>query len=474
MTDDSSFADAAPTVRSPAVAGAFYPASAQALRKSVAALLAQQETESPVRPYAPKQLRAIIAPHAGYVYSGSCAAAAYALLRPLRGRVQRVVLVGPSHRFAFRGIAQCSVDAYQSPLGSLAVDGAAREAISGLPEVVCEDRAHAAEHALEVHLPFVQQTLGAVSVVPLVVGGASLAALVRVLSVLLEDPQTLLVVSSDLSHFLDAEAAHRLDQQTTEGIAQLDPAPLADDNSACGRFPIAALIQIATRRGWRPETLATCTSAQANGNEERVVGYGAWAFWQPTSAQAEDEAAMLLATHGAVMEQAARASISHGLSHGTPLPLQAAALPSALRLPGACFVTLYHGGRLRGCVGSLQAWRRLDVDLLDNAYKAAFGDGRFAPLTAEEWPQVSLSLTLLTPPQPLEVRNRADLLERLRPGVDGLIVQDGSARAIFLPMVWQQIPIPEDFLAHLLQKANLPPNHWTPSLRAYHFTCRSR
>jgi AmmeMemoRadiSam system protein B/AmmeMemoRadiSam system protein A len=459
-------------VRQPAVAGVFYPAQAAALRDTVADLLAQSP-DSPPRPYRAEQVRALIVPHAGYRFSGACAARAYALLRPLRGTITRLVLVGPSHRFAFRGIAQCSYQAYQSPLGLLPVDDVARQMLADLPEVVSEDRAHGDEHALEVHLPFIQETLGMVSLVPLVVGGVSQAALVRVLAALVDDPGTFVLISSDLSHFLSETQAHALDHKTTEAIVHLETSFLADENSACGRAPIAALLQVAIQRGWQAETLMTCTSAPVNGDAQRVVGYGAWAFWQPSAQQAEDHAEAILSAHGAAMEQAARRSIEQGFAGRRAISVQAAALPSALRAPGACFVTLYQEGRLRGCVGSLRAWRRLDDDLVENAYKAAFADRRFPPVTVKDWPSIALSITLLTPAQPLVLTSRADLLARLRPGVDGLILQEGAARAIFLPMVWEHLPSAEEFLAHLLLKAGLAADHWSPELRAFCFTSRS-
>jgi AmmeMemoRadiSam system protein B/AmmeMemoRadiSam system protein A len=468
-----------------AVAGAFYPADPQQLAQTVDTLL-EDAAGTAEAPYAADRLRAVIVPHAGYVYSGPCAAAAYHRLRAVRGRITRVVMLGPSHRFAFRGIAQCSYQAYGSPLGTVPLDLAARAQLATLPEVITEDRAHAQDHALEVQLPFLQRVLGPVTLVPLMVGGASLTALVGVLNALLSDQtaaETLIVISSDLSHFLDPPAAAALDGRTCDGITHFDLTPLNDGNSACGRFPIAALLQWGIGQGWRAEFLDRRTSCDARASDgtaltERLVGYGAWAFYSPTADQAEAEVQALLDQHGPAMIAAAGQAIRYGFDHPTdPLSLAQARLApetaQALRHPGACFVTLTKDHALRGCIGSPQAWRALGTDLLDNAHKAAFADRRFPPLDGQEWGEVSLSLSLLTPPAAFPVADRADALARLRPGLDGLILEDGAKRALFLPAVWDQLPDPETFVSHLMEKAGLPPKHWSATVRLKRFSSRS-
>lgn len=480
----SDFTGASDQIRPAAVAGTFYPADRQELAQTVRHLVDQAAQTAPHDDqagggYPAERLRAVIAPHAGYVYSGPCAAAAYHRLHPLRGRIKRVILLGPSHRFAFRGIAQCSHRAYASPVGSLPLDLAARAQIAALPEVITEDRAHAQEHALEVQIPFIQETLGPVALVPLVVGDASLAALGAVLTALTPPEQaaeTLVIVSSDLSHFLAPQEAEALDRQTSDGIGHFDLGPLAEAKSACGRLAIAALLQWGIGQGLRACLLDRRTSLDARTAEghprtDRVVGYGAWAFYSPSAAQAEAEAQALLDQHGHAMIQAARKAIVQGFPHREDLATPP--LPEALRQPGACFVTLSKDGSLRGCIGSPQAWRALGSDLCDNARKAAFADRRFPPLRAEEWPEITLSISVLTPPHPFEVADRDDLLARLRPGVDGLIIQDGPKRALFLPSVWEVLPEPKTFVGHLMEKAGLPADHWSSTVTLYRFASRS-
>jgi AmmeMemoRadiSam system protein A len=174
-----------------------------------------------------------------------------------------------------------------------------------------------------------------------------------------------------------------------------------------------------------------------------------------------------------LLREIALASIRHGLASGQPPQPELAALPAALVVPGACFVTLEIDGDLRGCIGSLEARRPLASDVADNAFNAAFRDPRFPPLGAAEFAQVDLHISVLSAPQPMTVHSRADLLAQLRPGIDGLVLDDGQRRATFLPSVWEQLPRVEDFVAHLLRKGGWPAQHWSGAMRAERYTTES-
>ncbi len=169
----------------------------------------------------------------------------------------------------------------------------------------------------------------------------------------------------------------------------------------------------------------------------------------------------------------ARESVEHGLKCGRALPVVESDLPDWLREPRATFVTLEKDGELRGCIGSLEARRPLAEDVADNAYAAAFRDPRFAPVHADEWPTLDLHIAVLSPPEAMSVTSEEDLLHQLRPGIDGLILEEGRARATFLPSVWAHTPDPRDFLRHLKRKAGLPPHYWSDSIRAYRYTTQS-
>jgi hypothetical protein len=256
-------------VRPAAVAGLFYPAGAAELAEAVRACLRAAPSEAGAPPWA------LIVPHAGYVYSGPIAGTAYARLAALRGRVRRVVLIGPSHHVAFRGLAVPSAAAFATPLGDVPVDRAALRRLLALPQVVERDDAHAREHSLEVQLPFLQEVLGSFDLVPLAAGEASAEEVAEVLELLADEPGTLVVVSTDLSHYHDYATARRLDAATSRAIEELRPDALGWE-SACGRVGLGGLLLLARRRGLEARTLDLRSSGDTAGGRDRVVGYGAY------------------------------------------------------------------------------------------------------------------------------------------------------------------------------------------------------
>ena len=261
----------AKAVRPPAAAGRFYPANPQELGDLIRTLLAQA---SPATGPAPK---AIIAPHAGYLYSGPIAASAYAHLIPARDLVTRVVLLGPSHYIALEGLAATSAEAFATPLGLVPVDAAALRQIGSLPQVRVLDEAHAQEHSLEVQLPFLQTVLNRFSLVPLAVGGVTPEEISEVLDALWGGPETRFVISSDLSHYFDSQTARRVDRATAKAIEALNPDAIGEDQ-ACGRVPIRGLLHAARRHGLRVRTVDLRNSGDTAGPRDRVVGYGAFVF----------------------------------------------------------------------------------------------------------------------------------------------------------------------------------------------------
>lgn len=260
-----------PTVRRPAVAGMFYPASPATLRSTVEELLREAQPSGGPAP------KAIIAPHAGYVYSGPIAATAF---QALAGQaLRRVIVLGPAHRVPVRGVALPGADAFATPLGEVVVDTAAAEAVSSLPQVTTFPEAHAPEHSLEVELPFLQVLFPDVQVLPLVVGDASGDEVAEVLDRVWGGSETAIVVSSDLSHYLPYEAARRVDRETAGEIVALG-GPLRS-RQACGAYPINGLLVAARRRGMTSQLLDLRNSGDAlggAGDKGRVVGYGAFAF----------------------------------------------------------------------------------------------------------------------------------------------------------------------------------------------------
>ncbi len=442
-------------VRAPAVAGAFYPANVEALQSQVSALL--DSVTVLTRGLRPK---ALIAPHAGYVYSGLTAAHAYSELAPWRDEISRVILLGPAHRVRVSGLALPTVAAFATPLGKVPLDRAAMEEIRQLPQVCTSDEAHAGEHSLEVHLPFLQRMLTAFTLVPLVVGAATPAAVAEVLKRLWGGDETLIVVSSDLSHYLDYAQAQTMDDRTA-GII-LDLQPDLNHQQACGATPVNGLLLEARARGLNPRLLDRRNSGDTAGDKNRVVGYASFAFYpQQGSAGATDQK-----PDGSLLIALARTAISSrfGLHFSTDTGA------TFLDQPAATFVTLKKDGHLRGCIGSLQAHRSLREDIHANAQAAAFRDPRFEALKFEELRAIRIEVSLLSPLDPLEFSNEADLLRKLRPGDDGLVLDHGGQRGTFLPQVWDTLPTAEAFLRELKRKAGLPRDFWDARIRLSRFS----
>ncbi len=434
-----------PLVRPPAVARLFYPSDERSLAEEVAAHLDQTE-EAPLAPGFPK---AVIVPHAGYVYSGPVAASAYDLLRPARGIVTRVVVLGPCHRVAVRGLALPQASAFDTPLGRIPLDCEAIASIRGLPQVVESAATHAEEHSLEVQLPFLQQVLGEFSLVPLVVGSVAPEKVAEVLERLWGGPETLIVISSDLSHYHPYEAARRIDGATVQAILSLDAG--ISHEQACGATPVAGALIAAKRLGLRPQLLDCRNSGDTAGSKDQVVGYASFAF--------SSGASRYEAEHGRRLLRIARASLSAALGAGANSPGRQAADEPWLKEWRASFVTLMQGEELRGCVGTLEAQRPLAQDVSANACAAAFQDTRFKPLTQEEFARIDIEVSLLSTPKRLRFEDHADLVARLRPGVDGLILEYGDEnadrRATYLPQVWESLPDPDRFIASLKKKAGI-------------------
>ena len=258
--------------RPPAVAGLFYPESGPVLARDIAQMLAAVPEKTALRP------KAIIVPHAGYVYSGPVAACIYAAIEGLRGTIGRIVLLGPTHRATVDGLALPTCLAFSTPLGNIPIDQQAISAIKNLPQIVVNDSAHAQEHALEVQLPFLQSVFGEFSLVPLAVGRATSEAIAEVLELLWGGEETLIVISSDLSHYLPYRAAQEIDAQTARQIVDLGPD--ISHPQACGASPVNGLLLAARRHGLQGKLIDLRNSGDTAGDRARVVGYGSFAFFE--------------------------------------------------------------------------------------------------------------------------------------------------------------------------------------------------
>jgi len=426
------------SVRNAAVAGMFYPGDPRALSAELDELLGGVEQTGPRLGF-PKVL---VVPHAGYIYSGPVAARAYDELGAARGIVRRVVMLGPVHRVPVRGLAVPTDEAFATPLGRVAIDRAALEQARRFPQVVASDRAHLQEHALEVQLPFLQRQLGDFALAPFAVGMASVEEVAQVIDALWGGPETLIVISTDLSHYHAYGEARAIDGNTLKRIGEF--ATDLDHEEACGATPLNGLLAVARKRNLDIKLLAACNSGDTAGGKGQVVGYSSFALYEPGTDISTDEA-------GKTLLAIARAAIEARLFGSAPT-----VDAGWLRQAGATFITLTKDGELRGCMGSLEARRPLGADVAENAVAAAFRDPRFAPMTAGEWPSVRVEVSLLSAPKPMRFADEADLLSQVEVGQDGLILECDGRRATFLPQVWESIPEKVLFLRELVRKAGLP------------------
>lgn len=473
-------------VRAPAVAGFFYPGDKASLQGEVRHYLDEAARAIPAKSAGvPK---AIIAPHAGYKYSGLTAAAAYRALAPARGAIKRVIMMGPCHRVAVRGLALSSADAFRTPLGDVALDKDAIAAISGLPQVQIFDATHKDDHALEVHLPFLQVVLGEFKIVPMIVGDARTEEVAEVLEKLWGGPETLILISSDLSHYLAYGEAQKLDEATRQAIERLDSEALVG-NMACGRHSIRGLLKVARDRGMTITTADVRNSGDTAGPKDKVVGYGSWllhekpgagrrvitiqpaSIAQPAQTSFGSETRALLDRHGTALLKLGAEAILAVLDKKVPFRVETARYAPELSKQGAAFVTLDKDDKLRGCIGSITPHRALLSDVAENACKAAFQDPRFPPLTKDEiaGSHISMHISVLGPQMPMTFTSEEDLVRQLRPKRDGLVLQDQSRRGVFLPVVWDQIPDPRAFLNHLKRKAGLPETHWSDTIQVWRY-----
>ena len=452
------------TVRQPAVAGQFYPAPPDELRKMLDQFLTQAGG-----PTITGHLVALVAPHAGYIYSGQVAAYSYA---QLKGRkFERVVVIAPSH---FEGFAFNSVydgDAYATPLGNVPVDKefAAKLAKAG-PLIQLSSRGHIptqqqGEHALEVQLPFLQVTLGEFKLVPIVMGdqnyeteralGVALAKLLKGTGT-----STLIVASSDLSHYHSYDDASKMDHKTLKAIERWDYLSLSDNLEsrvweACGGGPIVATMIAAERLGpEQAKILKYANTGDVTGDHSRVVGYGAVAFSKTDSAAAEVQPFTLTPKEKEALLRLARKSVETAVQEHTLYEPPVPESPALLEERGA-FVTLTEKGQLRGCIGLITAAKPLYLGVRDAATSAALRDPRFSPVTATELPTLDYEISVLTPfHRVLDVKD-------IKVGRDGLLMIQGQSEGLLLPQVATEQGFDrKTFLEETCRKAGLPRAAW--------------
>lgn len=430
------------SIKPPAVAGSFYPDDTNQL-----SLLLDDYLEKASAKILPP--KAIIAPHAGYRYSGEVAASIYSNMKQLNSKIKRVVLLGPAHRVFVNGIALPSYTHFATPLGNVAINTEVLNQLESLSNVQYQDIAFKEEHSLEVQLPFLQKVLNNFTLVPLLVGKASTEHVADILNKLWGGEETLIVISSDLSHFHDYETASEKDRATSQLIENFEYSKI-DSDQACGCMPMRGLLKLAQDKNMHAQTIELCNSGDTAGSKERVVGYGAYAFFD----SANDDS-ILNDRDKKVAFDVIHKSIEQGFKNETAYVPITNEYNHCFSKNYAVFITLKLHGQLRGCIGTTEAHTPLINAVAQYAYAAAFSDPRFKPLTEDEYRQTEISLSILTPATQMEFNNETDLINQLRPEIDGLIIEKSNCRATFLPVVWESLKQPTQFLQELKKKAGI-------------------
>ncbi len=447
-------------IREPAFAGSFYPDTSEKL----SALIKQYVSR--VKPahfnHPPNtSLKALIIPHAGYVYAGWTAA--HISLAVNENRFSRIIVMGPDHRIGFEGCAVSDAAAWETPLGRIRLDPDAarlRQNKNLFRAIPLSDRL---EHSVEVVLPYLQYFFKKFKFIPVVFGrGQDLAEQASAALDRLVDQNTLIVASSDLSHYLPYQKAIATDQGTIESILTLNTDKLKKrENAACGKVPILVLMDMARRRHWQPVLLHYSNSGDTAGDRLRVVGYASIAFYGGSDMNNHGGSFQSLnERQGQTLVKLARQTIAKKLGKRSAKVDPDALADPAFQKKRGTFVTLTKKQQLRGCIGNLEGRDSLVAGVERNAVNAAFHDPRFSPLKADELDRVDIEVSILTEPRPLEYKDSNELISKLRIHVDGVILKKGPFGATFLPQVWEQLPKPESFLSHLCMKAGLSADTW--------------
>ncbi len=470
-----------PRVRAPAVMGTFYPLAPTDLRDAVRTYLDAAETAE-----APGELVALIVPHAGYSYSGPVAGFAY---RTLVGRsYETVVVVGPSHRVPFSGVALSGFDEWYTPLGRVKIDRAGSDAIEHLhPKARVIDAAHEGEHSIEVQLPFLQETLEEFQLLPVLMADFSSdnsASLARALAEWAQDRRVLFVASSDMSHYPAYDDAVRVDKETLRAIETMEAEEVAATTKKlmaggvdglstclCGEGPVKTVLMAAKiLEADKVQLLRYANSGDVpRGPRAGVVGYCAVALYRSKSnpGLSGSDSGELTSQQQKRLLVLARTTIEEYVRTGRRVPVEESD-PGLLR-PAAAFVTLRKDGELRGCIGSLEPSQPLAETVRDRAIMAASRDLRFSPVKADELPHLEIEISVLSPLRRVAGSDDIDISRH------GVVVAQGSRRGVYLPQVAQETGWSRDvLLSHLCRdKAGLPADAWKQGAALYVFTVQA-
>ncbi len=449
------------------VAGIFYPKDKDKLLEMLQDFSARDEKSSTYFS------RLIIVPHAGLVYSGALAAEGY---KYLSSNVKNIFIFAPSHYSRIFGCVVPSYDAFDTPLGLVQVNKSITASIG------CDvnDESFEKEHSIEVQLPFIQyfynktqicaehsefciQENSNVKIVPILYGCTDYNVIKDIISKYYDNPENAFVISTDLSHFYPERECNRIDNYTAQ-LIETNNINNFEVEQACGAVGVCGAVSFACDNNFSFIRVGLTNSAKETGDSSRVVGYGSWFMYEG------EKNNYIKRFFSDFVIDVCKKSILSGFQLGDFSPTS---YPAVFEEAGASFVTLEVNGYLRGCIGSIVAHRCLIDDLIENAHSSAFKDPRFKPLTRNEYENIKISVSLLSSPERIVFSSEEELLSKITPFVDGIIIRDGNYQAVYLPVVWEQLPDKQNFLNSLKQKAGLPPDYFSKDFQAFRFSSLS-
>ena len=436
-------------IKEPSVSGSFYTDDEQALKAQIGLFAAQNKNTYEYK------TRAVIVPHAGLVYSGRLA---YEGISQIDSNVKNIFIFGPAHRVGFEGIVLSSFDKWKTPLGEIDVNQDICSELAEKYNAKFNDDALAPEHSIEIELPIIQSLFKDVKIIPILVGRTDYKIIFDILNDYYRNTENGFVISSDLSHFLSDEKAKNLDNKTAQMIETGDINGFKFEQ-ACGALGIAGLVEFANINSYSLVRIDMTNSSAVTNDKSSVVGYGCWFLYEGN----KDE--FIKKYYHDFVINLVKTVLKASFTNKTVT----INYPQVLNEYGACFVTLEKFGQLRGCIGSIIAHQPLLTDLIQHAKDAAFNDYRFNPVTENELKDIKVSISILTEPRKIEFKDEEDLLNKMVSNVDGIIIKDKQYQAVYLPVVWEQLPDKRDFLNSLKIKAGLSPNYFSSTFEAYRF-----
>ena len=436
-------------IKKSAVAGMFYSSNKEELENQIKSFSQNSKNFYKI------PARIVIVPHAGLIYSGRIA---YEGISQLDKNLKNIFIIAPAHRVAFEGVALLDCEIWETPLGSIKINQNICNELVEKTDFNYNYDAHKEEHSIEVQLPFIQSEFEDISIVPLLLGRTSPGIVEKIISEYYGDETVGFIISSDLSHYLSEDNCRKIDLTTASMIETGDISNFKYEQ-ACNAIGIIGAVNFANKNKFSFIRIDLGNSAKTSGDYSRVVGYGSWFLYEGSTHEFIEK------YYSEFILNLVRTVLNSTLDR-TNVRINYAQVLDEL---GACFVTLEKNNQLRGCIGSIIAYRPLINDIIEHSKNAAFNDHRFNPVTKDEIENLKISVSILTSPQQIVFSSEEDLLSKIKENEDGIIIKDGNYQAVYLPSVWEQIPQKSEFLNSLKMKAGLPPNYFSQTFEAYRF-----